>query len=332
MGSRKLPSRSGRGGGGAGAGASQRGEVQNLARQGSLYSLTLDEVQNHLGEPLQSMNLDELLRSVFPDDMEPDAATTSQYEPSSSLLRQGSITMPNGLSKKTVDEVWRGIQDEPKRSVPEGGQRKRERQPTLGEMTLEDFLVKAGVVTEGCLKNSNDAGNVGLVGTGATAAGATGLTSGAQWLDRYQQQLAATETHQHVQQIVPGPYMPMQLVPQPLNVVLPGAIPESAYSDGSPMISPISDSQTPGRKRGVSGDGPNKFVERRQKRMIKNRESAARSRARKQAYTNELENKVSRLEEENERLKRQKALNMMLCAVPLPEPKYQLRRTTSAAF
>ncbi|KAJ9544383.1 hypothetical protein OSB04_024090 [Centaurea solstitialis] len=40
--------------------------------------------------------------------------------------------------------------------------------------------------------------------------------------------------------------------------------------------------------------------------MIKNRESAARSRARKQAYTHELENKVSRLEEENERLRRQK--------------------------
>jgi len=42
--------------------------------------------------------------------------------------------------------------------------------------------------------------------------------------------------------------------------------------------------------------------------MIKNRESAARSRARKQAYTNELENKVSHLEEENERLKKQKVL------------------------
>jgi ABA responsive element binding factor len=38
--------------------------------------------------------------------------------------------------------------------------------------------------------------------------------------------------------------------------------------------------------------------------MIKNRESAARSRARKQAYTNELENKISRLEEENERLRK----------------------------
>uniref|UniRef100_A0A453FRS8 BZIP domain-containing protein n=1 Tax=Aegilops tauschii subsp. strangulata TaxID=200361 RepID=A0A453FRS8_AEGTS len=258
----------------------------SLARQGSLYSLTLDEVQNHLGEPLQSMNLDELLRTVFPDDMEPDGATTSQYVPSSSLLRQGSITMPTELSKKTVDEVWKGIQETPKRSVQGSGRRKRERQPTLGEMTLEDFLVQAGVVTQGFLKDTGDAGNLGLVGRGATAAGAADLTSGAQWLGQYQQQIAAAavSTHQHGQQIVPAAYMPIQFVPQPLNVVGPGASVGSAYSDGQSTspISPISDSQTPGRKRGVSGDIPNKFVERRQKRMIKNRESAARSRARKQ--------------------------------------------------
>ena len=273
-----MASQSGRGGGDAGT--SQRGQVQDLARQGSLYSLTLDEVQNHLGEPLQSMNLDELLRTVFTDDL--DGATTSNHVPSSGLLRQGSITMPTELSKKTVDEVWRGIQDAPKRSVREGGRRKQEKQPTLGEMTLEDFLVQAGVVTEGSLKDLNDVGNVGLVGRGAAPAQATGLTSGAQWLDRYQQQLGAVDTHQHGQQIVPGAYMPIQLVPQPLNVVGPGAFLESAYSDGSPMVSPTSDSQTPGGNRGVSGDAPNKFVERRQKRMIKNRESAARSRARKQ--------------------------------------------------
>lgn len=63
--------------------------------------------------------------------------------------------------------------------------------------------------------------------------------------------------------------------------------------------------------------------------MIKNRESAARSRARKQAYTHELENKVSFLEEENERLKRQKEIEDILPSVPPPEPKYQLRRTSS---
>ncbi|XP_028758344.1 G-box-binding factor 4-like [Neltuma alba] len=45
----------------------------------------------------------------------------------------------------------------------------------------------------------------------------------------------------------------------------------------------------------------------RQRRMIKNRESAARSRERKQAYQVELESIAVRLEEENERLMREKA-------------------------
>lgn len=41
--------------------------------------------------------------------------------------------------------------------------------------------------------------------------------------------------------------------------------------------------------------------------MIKNRESAARSRARKQAYTVELEAEVNQLKEENTKLKKQQA-------------------------
>ncbi|CAB4287199.1 unnamed protein product [Prunus armeniaca] len=57
-----------------------------------------------------------------------------------------------------------------------------------------------------------------------------------------------------------------------------------------------------GRKRIL--DGPvEKVVERRQRRMIKNRESAARSRARKQAYTVELEAELNQLREENAHLK-----------------------------
>ncbi|KAF0892106.1 hypothetical protein E2562_013485 [Oryza meyeriana var. granulata] len=333
MGSQTMASKTG-GGAFAGGTAAQRGQMQSLARQGSLYSLTLDEVQNHLGEPLHSMNLDELLRSVFPDGVATDGATTTsqQHELSLGLLRQGSITMPPELSKKTVDEVWKGIQAAPKRSAETGGRRRRERQPTLGEVTLEDFLVKAGVVTQGSLKG--DAGNVDPVGRGVTATGTVDLTSGAQWIEQYKQQIASTDAHQHGQQSVQGAYMPNRLVPQPLNVG-PGAILESSYSDGqtsSGMIGGMSDSQTPGRKRGMSGDVADKLMERRQKRMIKNRESAARSRARKQAYTNELENKVSRLEEENVRLRKQKELDEILCTVAVPEPKYQLRRTSSADF
>ncbi|BAS74890.1 Os01g0813100 [Oryza sativa Japonica Group] len=320
MGSQTMASKAG------GGGVARRGggRMRSLGRQGSMYSLTLDEVQSQLGEPLHSMNLDELLRSVFPDGLaiaDGAGATTSsqQHQPGSGLLRQGSITMPPELSKKTVDEVWKGIQAAPKRNAETGGgggggRRRRERQPTLGEVTLEDFLVKAGVVTQGSLKELSDVGNVDPVGRGVTATGTVDLAPGSHWIEQYKQQIASTDAHHHGQQGVQGAYFPNRLVPQPLNVG-PGAILEPSYSDGqtsSGMIGGMSDSQTPGRKRGMSGDVADKLMERRQKRMIKNRESAARSRARKQAYTNELENKVSRLEEENVRLKRQKVLSFPL--------------------
>ncbi|KAL8233914.1 hypothetical protein R6Q59_020014 [Mikania micrantha] len=51
--------------------------------------------------------------------------------------------------------------------------------------------------------------------------------------------------------------------------------------------------------------------DRRHKRMIKNRESAARSRARKQACTNELESEVERLKKENAKLRRQQQQLLM---------------------
>uniref|UniRef100_A0A2N9I5L2 BZIP domain-containing protein n=1 Tax=Fagus sylvatica TaxID=28930 RepID=A0A2N9I5L2_FAGSY len=49
-----------------------------------------------------------------------------------------------------------------------------------------------------------------------------------------------------------------------------------------------------------------KAAQQRQRRMIKNRESAARSRERKQAYQVELESLAVRLEEENELLLKEK--------------------------
>ncbi|TXG58278.1 hypothetical protein EZV62_016107 [Acer yangbiense] len=58
-----------------------------------------------------------------------------------------------------------------------------------------------------------------------------------------------------------------------------------------------------GKKRILESGTVEKVVERRQRRMIKNRESAARSRARKQAYTVELEAELNNLKEENNNLK-----------------------------
>ncbi|KAF7013964.1 unnamed protein product [Triticum aestivum] len=272
MGVQTMSSLGGGGGGGGGA----------LARQGSVYGLTLNEVESHLGEPLRSMNLEDLLRTVLP-------AAAADAEP------RGA-----GNGKKTVDEVWRDIE-----SAGRG------RQPTVGEMTLEDFLSRAGVPVGG------------------------GGCAGAHWLHQYHPP----------QQYVTRP------LPRPLGVGA-GPVLDAVYQGGFL-------SQAGGRKRGaavVGGDGVvEKTVERRQKRMIKNRESAARSRARKQAYTNELENKISRLEEEIEHLKELKKLEPVMQFLPqqeagerqqqlrrhavlyMPQPEaepkqYQLRRVNSASF
>uniref|UniRef100_J3M7K0 BZIP domain-containing protein n=1 Tax=Oryza brachyantha TaxID=4533 RepID=J3M7K0_ORYBR len=59
-----------------------------------------------------------------------------------------------------------------------------------------------------------------------------------------------------------------------------------------------------GRKRALM-DPADRAAMQRQKRMIKNRESAARSRERKQAYIAELEAQVTELEEEHAQLLRE---------------------------
>ncbi|XP_047969516.1 bZIP transcription factor 12-like isoform X2 [Salvia hispanica] len=63
-----------------------------------------------------------------------------------------------------------------------------------------------------------------------------------------------------------------------------------------------------GKRRAAAEEVPlDKATQQKQRRMIKNRESAARSRERKQAYTVEMEAQVTSLEEEHEMLLRQEA-------------------------
>ncbi|XP_047974470.1 protein FD-like [Salvia hispanica] len=71
--------------------------------------------------------------------------------------------------------------------------------------------------------------------------------------------------------------------------------------------------------------------DRRHKRMIKNRESAARSRARKQAYTNELELEVAHLLEENAKLRKQQEKFYREAAAEHQKRK-PLHRTSTAPF
>lgn len=311
-----------------GDGSGRRSQLHSLVRQNSVYSLTLDEVQNQLGDlgkPLSSMNLDELLKNVWTVEVNQSTNTDNEGTTQSSeasLQRQASLALKAAFSKKTVDEVWRDIQQ--KKDNEE--KKSRERQTTLGEMTLEDFLVKAGIVAEA---SSNKTNTDTTAAADSNVAVSQFLPQG-QWLQYPQPQ------YQHLQQSSMGIYMPSQVIAQPLHMGS-GASMEIPFADshmalGAPLMGTVSDTQMPGRKRSTPEDMVEKTVERRQKRMIKNRESAARSRARKQAYTNELEIKVSRLEEENEMLRKRKELENMLLCTPIAEPKYQLRRIASCPF
>ncbi|KAL2337329.1 hypothetical protein Fmac_011775 [Flemingia macrophylla] len=314
--------------GGGGDENGKHSQHQPLVRQNSMYNLTLDEVQNQLGDlgkPLSSMNLDELLKNVWSAEANHSTgvdiegtAPTSQPAPQ----RQASLSLTSALSRKTVDEVWRDIQQ----SKDNKEKKSQERQPTLGEMTLEDFLVKAGIVAEVSSNRKNTSSTLDIDSNVA----APQFPQHGPWIQHPQTQ------YKHPQQGLIGIYMHSQNIAQPLHMGT-GAASDVPYVDGqaalsSPVMGSFSDSRRPGRKRGTSEDMVERTVERRQKRMIKNRESAARSRARKQAYTTELEHKVSCLEEENEKLRRRKELEKILSSVPPPEPRYQIRRTTSTSF
>lgn len=259
--------------------------------------------------------------------------------PQASLSRQGSLTLPAPLCRKTVEEVWseihsQGQQAQNQRGGGDNSARNSDstpRQPTFGEMTLEDFLVKAGVVREQAplaaspppsqpqqygMYPSNPAAAVpGFVGR--PTAMAPGAAAGGGSAATYQAMTQAGSVFGGDSSVYAGNGTRNGAYPaQPPPPPAPAAAAAVCYggsvvnggrgygaaqalglaAPGSPVSSDgICPSQVDnagnqygmdlgalrGRKRII--DGPvEKVVERRQRRMIKNRESAARSRARKQ--------------------------------------------------
>ncbi|CAN6970799.1 unnamed protein product [Brassica rapa subsp. trilocularis] len=92
-----------------------------------------------------------------------------------------------------------------------------------------------------------------------------------------------------------------------------------------------------GKKRGQDSDESR--GDRRHKRMTKNRESAARSRARKQelltilSYINELELEIVHLQKENTRLKRQeKQMQLKMAEATQHQTKKILQRSWTSPF
>lgn len=352
-----------------------------LTSQSSIYSLTFDELQNTIGgvgKDFGSMNMDELLKNIWNVEETQTLTGVGVGEGPNPIVnnmqRQGSLTLPRTLSQKKVDEVWRDLMKDSGNS----GSSMPQRQPTLGEVTLEEFLVRAGVVKEDA---PNHAQQIERPDNNKWFSDFSRSNNNTNLLP-FQQPNGnngngdLSDNNNLVPKQIPIPpsslnlnqsHRPPPLFPKPTNVaftaapihllnnaqlgnpgrsVVPGVgmfglsaanVAAPVGSPGSKMspdaitkrnVDPSLPSPVPyGINRGRKCGAVEKVVERRQRRMIKNRESAARSRARKQAYTVELEAEVAKLKEVNEELQRKQAELM-----EVQKNKEDLLRTNKIKF
>lgn len=328
----------------------QQAAAPALARQSSVYSLTFDEFQSSMGgfgKDFGSMNMDEFLKNIWTaEESQAIAAALGASDGGvgggpGGLQRQGSITLPRTLSQKTVDEVWRDVINESGGGASGAGNGGSgfQRQSTLGEMTLEEFLVRAGVVKEeinissrpvvnGIASSSNSVYYGDLSASGNNTGIAVGFPQAGQGNLGIMPSSIPNNSGANLAMpaSVTRPYAPQLPLGSNVNLGSPRGlrggglvgIGDPVISNGlitgvvglggggvniGTSVSPVHQIPTDGLAKGngdLSSLSPvpyvfngglrgrkcsgavEKVVERRQKRMIKNRESAARSRARKQ--------------------------------------------------
>ncbi|XP_052202751.1 bZIP transcription factor 46-like isoform X2 [Diospyros lotus] len=393
---------------GGGGGGRMSGNIP-LARQSSIYSLTFDELQSTMGgigKDFGSMNMDELLKNIWSAEetqtVGSSAGGGAQQGDNGYLQRQGSLTLPRTLSQKTVDEVWRDMAKE--YGAGAGGKESTlnlpQRQQTLGEMTLEEFLVRAGVVRED-IQLPGKSNNSGFFGDLSRPSNNSGLGFGFQQMAQSTAAIGsrmpetsnqaanlplnvngARSVQQQQQQIFPKLSTLANANPMPIssstqlgspgirggivviadssmnsNLVQNAGLPAAGMGmiglgtgavtvpTGSPAVSSDGFGKSNGDTSSVSpvpyvfngglrgrrsSNAVEKVIERRQRRMIKNRESAARSRARKQAYTMELEAEVAKLKEQNQELQKKQVVEMMNMQQGVKRPC--LRRTQTGPW
>ncbi|XP_031496324.1 ABSCISIC ACID-INSENSITIVE 5-like protein 2 isoform X2 [Nymphaea colorata] len=317
-------------------------QPQPLVRQGSLYNLTMDQLQGHLGDlgkPLMSMNLEEFLKTVTAAEENLGFGPLTAADPSflldspavPGILRQPSMVCDQDFGQKTVDDIWREIQQGRGGATHE--EQMVERQPTLGEMTLEDFLFRAGALTQ--TPEPSLASSMQPMPSMPLMPAEVMPVCQQEWM-QYQLSNAAAASSS-------SSSVPPQLQPNLAGMYVHGfevggnnpaldlGFVDNPLTAASPILPMPVASQSVDRKRTAQDEIRERAIDRRQRRMIKNRESAARSRARKQAFTTQLEAEVSKLKEVNISLKKEKEIDEKFFT-PIILPRYQLRRTSSAPF
>ncbi|XP_027344197.1 protein ABSCISIC ACID-INSENSITIVE 5 [Abrus precatorius] len=276
-----------------------------LSKQNSILTLTLDEFQCKSGKSFGSMNMDEFLASIWSSDdnqVNPPLPTHNEAAKSKGVAKeptqpttskQGSFSVPPPICNKTVDEVWSQIhKDKPQHNAANDNLGKNEtlkKQQTLGEMTLEDFLIKAGVVQESSSHQPRTTcNNI-----------ATNGPLNASYRLRPAMRMGFSTQHDTGNNVSINGLEAHQMLLQNNNLV----VKDQATSRTLEKCQTLPESGGNGNRKRIIDGPPEVVVERRQRRMMKNRESAARSRARRQAYTVELETELNLLTEENEKLK-----------------------------
>ncbi|MED6181571.1 hypothetical protein PIB30_020492 [Stylosanthes scabra] len=210
----------------------------------------------------------------------PQQFTTTNFipMPEDPTLLEAQISLldvpdPAPASAKTVDDVWR--------EIVAGERRECKEEAPEEMMTLEDFLAKAGAVDE--------------------------VTDVVPMDEEVKMPMALTERLSSgggMFSFDPLPTTPFQGMENMEGSVI-------GFGNGVEVVEGgVGGGAGGGRgKRGRPVLEPqlDKAAQQRQRRMIKNRESAARSRERKQAYQVELESLAVKLEEENDKLIKEKA-------------------------
>lgn len=200
----------------------------DLAHQNTTCSLTIADLPIDQTKTFGSMSMDDLLKNIYGEIPPPP----EDFTPATSV---GGNTAKNA-ENKTVDQVWKEIVaggggDLVRTGVGDG----------FEEMTLEDFLTKAGAVREEDVRASVMQGQ-GNFGVEAVMNG-------------------------HFQSPIPSQGVDGAIVPFG-NGIEGGVVPAGGAGGRG--------------KRKVVEEPVDKATQQKQRRMIKNRESAARSRERKQ--------------------------------------------------